>query len=81
MRNNGMLTQVNVLALNIEEAATLGGTSTDQQTGEVATAAVVALAPLGSPAQVVLSMDAAAAGHGTGSRSFMHQRATPAAPL
>ena len=74
MRNNGMLTQVDVLALNIEEAATLGGTSTGQQTGEVATAAVVALAALGSPAQVVLSMDAAAAGHGTVSRSYTSER-------
>ena len=38
VRGSGLLAQVDLLALNIEEAATLGGTSADQPPAEVVTA-------------------------------------------
>jgi len=58
VRDSGLLAQVDLLALNIEEAATLGGTSADQPAAEVVKAALAALAELGSPAQVVVTAGA-----------------------
>ncbi|MEO7746310.1 MAG: PfkB family carbohydrate kinase [Actinomycetota bacterium] len=58
VRGSGMLTQVDLLALNIEEAATLGGTSPGRPADEVVTAALSSLADLGSPAHVVVTAGA-----------------------
>jgi ribokinase len=58
VRDSGLLAQVDLLALNIEEAATLGGTCAGQPPAEVVTAALKALAELGSPAQVVVTAGA-----------------------
>jgi ribokinase len=56
--DSGLLAQVDLLALNIDEAATLGGTSPGQPPAKVVTAALQALAELGSPAQVVVTAGA-----------------------
>ena len=58
VRDSGLLAHVDVLALNIEEAATLAGISPALPPSEVVPAALQALAGLDSPAQVVVTAGA-----------------------
>ena len=55
VRDSGLLSQVDLVALNIEEAATLGGVSADEKPVRVVEAALAALRAMGSPAQVVVT--------------------------
>jgi sugar/nucleoside kinase (ribokinase family) len=58
VRDSGLLGLVDVLALNIEEAATLGDVSVERPAAEVVAAALRALADLRSPARVVVTAGA-----------------------
>lgn len=58
VRSSDMLTRVDVLALNIEEAATLGGVGPDEQPAHVVQAALQALEGIGSRGQVVVTAGA-----------------------
>lgn len=58
VRDSGLLTRVDLLALNVEEAATLGGVAATESPSRVVTAVLQALAELGSPAQVVVTAGA-----------------------
>jgi sugar/nucleoside kinase (ribokinase family) len=58
VRDSGLLGLVDVLALNIEEAAALGGVSTERPAAEVVAATLAALADLRSPARVVVTAGA-----------------------
>ena len=58
LRRSGLLQQVDLVSLNIEEAAALAGVSASQPPEEVVGAALRALARLGSPAQVVVTAGA-----------------------
>jgi len=55
VRDGGLLDQVDLLGLNIEEAATLGGVPAGEAPVRVVEAALAALAGSGSPAQVVVT--------------------------
>lgn len=55
VRASGLLGQVDLLALNIEEAATIGGVSATEPPPRVVQAALAALGQLGSPARVVVT--------------------------
>jgi ribokinase len=58
VRHSGLLAQVDLLALNVEEAASLGGTTTDRPAAEIVAAALRALTDAGSRAQVVVTAGA-----------------------
>jgi ribokinase len=55
VKDSGLLGQVDLLGLNIEEAATLGGVPAGEAPVRVVEAAIAALAGSGSPAQVVVT--------------------------
>jgi len=58
IRESRMVTYVDLLALNIEEAATLAGISTARPPAEVVAAALSSLADLASPAKVLVTAGA-----------------------
>lgn len=58
VRDSGLLGLVDVLALNIEEAARLGGVNVERPAAEVVAAALEVLADLRSPARVVVTAGA-----------------------